>query len=1263
MITGSTNASRVIVILCLAISIGILIVDLFIPLGVAGGVPYIAIILIAARLPHRKPTLFFATICTALTILGFFLSPPGGELWKIIFNRLLAIFAIWVTAIFSIQRKFAIDELSEIEKKLRLMMNTLPVLLATFDRKEEFQYCNMAWQQWFNHVGTQIKGKRLDQIVDKETYNVIHGYVDTVLQGEKVLFEFEIAAIEGENRHVQATLVPNVDALGMTIGFYLVLVDLTDHVHEEETLRQSAERYRILVENAPVCIHETDLNGKLIAVNKTGLQMMGADKQSDVCGRLFVDMLDPADRKRVKDKLEVVFCGEALQLEFNCTHEGNSLHIFTSFVPLKDDQGNVAKVLGVSLNITERKRIEDELNAQRAFQRQVIDLNPNFIFAKDREGRFTLANKALADSYGTTVENLIGATDEDFNRNMAEVERFRRDDLEVMNTLKDKFIPEEVITDFRGKRRWFQTLKRAIVDQDKNANQVLAVAADITEHKRAETALRESEERYRAVVENQTELVCRFLPDTTLTFVNEAYCRYFGKTREQLIGQQFLTLIPEDERGYIIRHLQFLERCPKTIEFEHQVVKPDGKIGWLQWIDYPITEPDGKVREIQSAGRDISDRKFTEEKLKKARDELEMRIQERTTALTEMNERLKSEIIEREKTEKSLRESYNLLNGVSEGTTDVVYVKDLESRYLLMNTAGAHILGKIKEKIIGNNDKALFSSEAADKIIERDRCILSSGNIETYEERITVAGITKTFFSTKGPLRDYRGNIIGLIGISRDITKRKQAEEALQASEERFRALYDNNPSMFFTLDKHGTILSVNQFGAHQLGYRVKELLGQSVFSIFYDEDKKEVREQFKSFVNSSTNIGHWEFRKVHKDGSLLWVKETARMVKGSDDDMTILVVCEDITYRKQAEMGLKKAHDELEQHVRERTTDLSNALAEVKHLKNRLQAENVYLQEEIKLSHNFEEIITNSNVLKKVLSQVEQVAATGATVLILGESGTGKELVARAIHNLSPYRERSLVKVDCTTLPANLIESELFGHEKGAFTGAVARKVGRFELAHGGTIFLDEIGDLPLDLQAKLLRVLQYGEFENVGGTSTIKVDVRIIAATNRNLEKAVSEEVFREDLYFRLNVFPIKIPPLRERIEDIPILASHFIRKFSLRLGKNIENISQEALKRLKAYHWPGNVRELESILERAVILTGGPTIELDDQFSFFSNSPKQVKNTQTIKDMERTLIRNALEKSNWVIQGRHGAAKRLDMPPSTLRERMKKYDISKP
>lgn len=339
----------------------------------------------------------------------------------------------------------------------------------------------------------------------------------------------------------------------------------------------------------------------------------------------------------------------------------------------------------------------------------------------------------------------------------------------------------------------------------------------------------------------------------------------------------------------------------------------------------------------------------------------------------------------------------------------------------------------------------------------------------------------------------------------------------------------------------------------------------------------------------------------------------------------------------------------------------LLEAVEEVERLKDRLEAENTYLQEEIKFEHNFNEIITQSERFRSVLSSSEQVAVTDATVLILGESGTGKELLARAIHNISKRSSRPLVKVNCAVLPANLIESELFGHEKGAFTGAIAKKIGRFELAHGGTLFLDEIGELPLELQSKILRALQEGEFDRLGSTNTIKVDVRVIAATNRDLQKEVDEGSFRADLFYRLNVFPVYSIPLRERKEDIPLLTRHFVGRFSAKIGRKIVSIPKRVINSLQGYHWPGNIRELENVIERSVILSNGKILELGD---WIPRRGTQVftSDFDTLEEFERKYIVSVLQKTSWRVSGEKGAAKILGMKPTTLESRMKRLRIKR-
>jgi len=392
------------------------------------------------------------------------------------------------------------------------------------------------------------------------------------------------------------------------------------------------------------------------------------------------------------------------------------------------------------------------------------------------------------------------------------------------------------------------------------------------------------------------------------------------------------------------------------------------------------------------------------------------------------------------------------------------------------------------------------------------------------------------------------------------------------------------------------------------------------------------------------------------------------RIYTKSNQTQLILLAIEDVTereyYKRDLEEIVKKRTVELivaREEAEERKQRAETALSEIKKLKDHLEAERAYLQEEIKLEYNHENIIGKSDGLKYVLYKVEQIAGSNTIVLILGETGTGKELVARAIHGLSSRKNRALVKVNCATLPSNLIESELFGHEKGAFTSSQSRHLGRFEVADGATIFLDEIGELPLELQPKLLRVLQDGEFERLGSSHTIKVDVRIIVATNRNLEEEVRRGRFRDDLWYRINIFPITMPPLRDRLDDIPLLVDFYVKKISKRLGKTIEIIPASVMNALQNYHWPGNIRELENVLERAVINSLGPKLRLVDElkkpFKDLSTSQK------TLEAVERDHIIRVLEQTRWKVGGKNSAAEILGLNRSTLRARMRKLNIRKP
>lgn len=413
-----------------------------------------------------------------------------------------------------------------------------------------------------------------------------------------------------------------------------------------------------------------------------------------------------------------------------------------------------------------------------------------------------------------------------------------------------------------------------------------------------------------------------------------------------------------------------------------------------------------------------------------------------------------------------------------------------------------------------------------------------------------------------------------------------------------------------------------------------------------HPDDRETTAAKFQCWLEGKNPAYRVEYRIVRPDGSIRWIADCGEQIRDEHGALSFISgIAKDVTEEKQSKDTLERA------------------LSEITQLKKRLQQENTYLQEEITNAFGFDEIVGESDLLRLTLSKVEQVAQTDSSVLLLGETGTGKELLARAIHRHSRRIERPLVKVNCASLPSSLIESELFGHVKGAFTGALSDRLGRFQLADSGTIFLDEIGELDLALQSKLLHVLQDGEFERIGSTETAKVDVRVIAATNRDLRTAVNEGSFRPDLYYRLAVFPIEVPPLRLRRDDIPLLVWRFVTQKRAGLGKMIEEVPQKVMDALVEYDWPGNVRELENVIERSMILSPGKALILENLLHTPSQSGSFRTTSARLEDVDRAHIVSVLDECNWTIKGPGQAAERLALAPSTLRYRMNKLGIKRP
>jgi formate hydrogenlyase transcriptional activator len=733
-----------------------------------------------------------------------------------------------------------------------------------------------------------------------------------------------------------------------------------------------------------------------------------------------------------------------------------------------------------------------------------------------------------------------------------------------------------------------------------------ALQREIAQRRQAEQALRESEELCRITLLNISDAV--FLTDDcgAFTFICPNVDVIFGYTpQETLTLGRIGRLLGED----LYRPAE-LTAAGELRNLEREIT---AKSGARRTLLVHVKRVSIKGATVLYVCRDITERKQAEEAQRVDQDAL-LRTQE------------------------SLRE-------LVETTSAVPWQADAE-------TGQFTYVGRQAVKLFGYPIELWYRPDAWTAFIHpEDRqwvpefCRATSRTSQHYAfdyRMLSAAGETVwvqdiiNVVSENGHPRLLRGFLI-------DISERKRAEEALRRSEERYRHIVEDQTELICRFLPDGTLTFVNGAYCRYFQRSAEDLVGRTFWPLIPAEAHEAGRKLLAS-IDQERPHATTEHPVLTPDGGVRWQQWTNRAIFDEHGGLVeYQAVGRDITERRRAEEAVAAAHEE------------------IKRLKDRLYADNIYLQQEIKLKYNYDEIIGQSAAIRKVLHQVEQVAATRATVLLLGETGTGKELLARAIHARSPRHARPMVTLNCAALPAALIESELFGREKGAYTGAVTRQVGRFELADGSTLFLDEIGDLPLPLQVKLLRVLQEGQFERLGSNTTRTADVRVLAATNHDLAQKVKDGSFREDLYYRLNVFPIRVPALRERPEDIPLLVWGFVQQLGRNIGKTIELIPRSTMEALQSYVWPGNIRELRNVVERALIVAQGPA--LDIELPPRPGAPVPVgppPEDLTLDEAQRRHILAVLRRTCWRVSGAGGAAEVLGLKPTTLASRMSKLGI---
>jgi len=754
---------------------------------------------------------------------------------------------------------------------------------------------------------------------------------------------------------------------------------------------------------------------------------------------------------------------------------------------------------------------------------------------------------------------------------------------------------------FDGAYRWF--LFRAIPSFDNDGQVVkwFGTNTDIEDRKRAEVLLAQSEERFRLIVESIPGFVCTLNAAGEVDLLNRQTLEYFGKTTEDLKQWTTSDAVHPDDLPRVIDAWRHAVETGEPYGVELRQRRADGVYRWFQSRALPARDTEGRITGWYMLLTDIDDRKRAEDALRA--------------------------------NEQSLRLIVDSIPGFVSTSNAAGELEHVNRRVL-------DYFGKTLEELQRWAISDAHHPDDLARVVDAYARSIDTGEPLDFETRNRRADGVYRWFHVRGrPQRDAEDRIVRWYYLVTDIDDRKRAERELERafseiakSEAELRTIIDAIPQLIVALRADGQFLSANQALLEYTGLKKEDLGSERFREVFHPEDSERLHDVRAAAISRGIPF-EYERRVRRRDGLFRWLLVQYNPVR--DERGTVIrwyATGTDIDDRKQAE--------------------------------ERTRQENVALREQIDRVLMFEEIVGSSPALKAVLSSIVKVAPTDSTVLITGETGTGKELVARAIHKASPRAGQAFISVNCAAIPPALIASELFGHEKGAFTGALQRRQGRFELAHAGTIFLDEVGELPAETQIALLRVLQERQFERVGGSRAIPTDVRIIAATNRELPAAVAAGTFRADLFYRLNVFPIEVPPLRQRKEDIPMLVAYFVKRYAATVRKHISKVDKDTLARCLSYHWPGNIRELQNIVERSVILCTSDTFSVEPAWlsSPALGRPRSVGLTIALEDYEKSMIEKALADSNGKVAGPNGAAAKLGIPRTTLDARIRQLSIKR-
>ena len=1117
------------------------------------------------------------------------------------------------------------------EQDIRLVVDTIPTLAWSAGPDGSADFFNQRWLDYTGLSAKQALGWGWQVAIHPDDLPRMGETFREALNSVKP-FEVEgrFRRFDGEFRWFLFRGSPLRDRSGKVAKWYGTNTDLEERKRAEDALRKSEERWRSVFENSAIGVTLTDLNGRFLATNHVYQTIVGYTEE-ELRAINFMDLTHEDYRQANWALITELVEGKRrqFQIEKKYRRKDGSLiwvSINASLVPGTERVPQF--IMALSEDITERKRGEQALRRSEAYLAEAHRLAKTGSWAYD-----PAAEKCIYWS-----DEMLRIFGFDPQRNLPNREEFVRlihpEDRDRFNERIEKSRREksDFVQDYRivltdGTVKHIHGIGHPVLDETGNIIEYVGTDVDVTERKRAEDALRRSE-AYLAEAQKLTHTgswVWNVRTDA-LFWSQEVY-RIYDYDPEKMAHPTwsfFERIHPEDRPKFEQRKKRLAstqkEWADSAIDF--RIVLPDGTIKHLQSIAHPVIESGD---EVVGTVMDVTEQWKARAELENAFEEIKQRTEELRRSEGYLAEAQKLthtgswavQVAQKERVYWSnvywSKEMYRIF-GFDPGPTPPSYME---------------VAGRV------HSEDAPYHPRVVEQAI-RDRT-----DFETDYRLLLPNGAAKYIHVVGHPVVNASGEVIELVGTAMDVTEQHEARAALQsafeqikAEETELRRMTDAIATYICVLRPNGTALYANRTVLDYIGLTLEDVQREDLPArIFHPEDLERLLEERRKALARGDPF-EIEQRELGKDGKYRWFLVRYNPLR--DDRGRIIrwyATGMDIDDRKQAE--------------------------------ERMRNENVALREQIDQAFMFEEIVGSSPALQSVLSSIVKVAPTDSTVLITGETGTGKELIARAIHKHSQRSGQAFISVNCASIPSSLIASELFGHEKGAFTGALQRRQGRFELAHCGTIFLDEVGELPVETQIALLRVLQERQFERVGGTRALTSDVRVIAATNRDLTAAIAAGVFRADLFYRLNVFPIEVPPLRKRKEDIPMLVEYFVKRYAEKIGKQICRIDNKTLELCQSYAWPGNIRELQNIVERSVILCGGDTFWIEKAW-LASVHPRRKELAgllpDTLQNQEKEIIESALAESKGKVAGPEGAAAKLGIPRSTLDSKIKLLKIKK-